>query len=75
MPAGANSPDDYGDWFRRVMEAIANNNWDPAIEVFNKASSLHPDNLTYRQMLIACQRKKDQNDQSGGSSDGNDSPD
>lgn len=53
-----NSPDDCGDWFRHVMEEIAKSNWDPAIDVITRALELHPDNSTYRQMLIGCQQER-----------------
>ncbi|MEO1997294.1 MAG: tetratricopeptide repeat protein, partial [Planctomycetaceae bacterium] len=39
-------------------EAMAKENWDYAIDMFTKSVVLVPDNLTYRQTLRGCERRK-----------------
>jgi hypothetical protein len=40
-------------------------NWDHAVEMFAKASKLHPDNLMYRQSLTGSLRKKYKDNKQG----------
>ena len=53
------------DCWRKGTEAMAKENWDYAIDMFTKSVVLVPDNLTYRQTLRGCQRRKYNDNGSG----------
>ena len=53
------------DCWRKGTEAMAKENWDYAIDMFTKSVVLVPDNLTYRQTLRGCERRKYNDNGSG----------
>lgn len=53
------------DCFKRATEAMAKQNWDYAVEMFQTAVKLHPDNLMYRQSFLGCLKRKYKDNKTG----------
>ena len=51
--------------FRKGTEAMSRQNWDYAVDMFDKSVMLVPDNLMYRQTKRGCSENKYDNNKTG----------
>jgi hypothetical protein len=52
--------EDAADCFRKATEAMAKQDWDAAIKLMRRAVAIQPTNLLFRQTLLGCERRKQQ---------------